>query len=210
MRSATLFLAITATLAACSRSTNITADSDTSPVSTPTVVVPSLLSNAPPTTFEPGTTTTAPSRTAPNTTPPTAAAPTELSATLVVASTAVAVLTGNDPQQAAQEFIQAALDRDPQKLRALSDPSYREQAVEVWIAPTDDFGVAPPPPAQTQPPEPAPNILATKLLTNAAGQARVAVFADSNDLAVAALPFIVQLIDHNGQWLVLDASLPTT
>jgi hypothetical protein len=204
MRRVPLLFALAATLTGC-RNVDTSVEPSTPPTQSTTVATNVETSSAPASTptpiptqvVTPTTTLTTSSSTTPTGLPAASPAP-------------LASLASADPQRTARAFIEAALSLDDEKLRALSDPSYREQAVSVWIAPTDDFGETPAGPEVTQEPEAAPDILATKLLTNAAGEARVAVFLDSNDLAVAALPFVVQLVERNGQWFVLDASLPTT
>jgi hypothetical protein len=200
MRRVTLLLALTATLAACQRT-----DNGTNQNASPTTTVAATTNPTRPTTsLTPPSVPTAP----PTTASPTTTAPNTTNAATGLATKASTDLTNADPQQSAKAFITAALNLDAAKLRALTDPSYSERAIAEWIAPTDDFG-ATTNSTLTQP-ETAPTILATKLLSNAAGQARVAVFVDSNDLAVAALPFVVQLVERNAQWFMLDATLPTT
>jgi hypothetical protein len=175
-----------------------TSGNDTTPkeeVSAPTATEPPT--TLPATSPTPDTTTTG------NSTPAT----TNATSTTVKSTPTT---TSTDPQQTAEAFIVAAFTLNETALRALSTPAYADQAVNLWITPTDDFGAPPTNSPATTTPEPAPRILATKVLVNAAGQARVAVFVDAEDLAVAALPYTVDLIENNGVWLVLDAGLPTT
>ena len=96
--------------------------------------------------------------------------------------------------QVATSFVRAALDADRRTLTELTHPSYSDVARRLWIS---DSG----PSNQT--------ILATKLLTLAAGHARVAVFVDAGDLILAALPYTVELTQDpaTGLWLVIDAGL---
>jgi hypothetical protein len=96
--------------------------------------------------------------------------------------------------QVGASFIRAALDADEQTLRALTNLSYVDAAVTLWISESGPTGQA---------------IIAAKPITQAAGRARVAVFVDSTDLNVAALPFTVDLLqDPTTQtWTVKDAGL---
>ena len=99
-----------------------------------------------------------------------------------------------DPVQVATSFPRAALDADPVTLAQLTHPSYSDAAQRLWVS---DSGLS----NQT--------ILATKLLTLAAGHARVAVFVDAGDLALTALPYTVELTQDpaTGLWSVIDAGL---
>lgn len=79
-------------------------------------------------------------------------------------------------------------------LTDLSHPSYAEAAGRLWISeggPSDQA------------------ILAAKVLTLAAGHARVAVFVDAGDLVLAALPYTVELTQDptTRLWSVIDAGL---
>lgn len=158
------------------------------------------------------TTTTTPTKA-----PTTAAAKTQTTPTTTTqipaspgAPATAAETTASDPSSIAQAFIVAAFTLNEPALRTLSSPTYADQAVRLWITPTDDFGTPANAPLPIGTAEPAPRILATKILVNAAGQARVAVFVDADDLAVAALPYTVDLIDIGVTWRVIDAGLPTT
>lgn len=99
-----------------------------------------------------------------------------------------------DPLQVATSFVRAALDANVRTLTDLSQPSYAEAARRLWIS---DSGPS------NQP------ILAAKVLTLAAGHARVAVFVDAGDLVIAALPYTVELAQDpaTGLWSVIDAGL---
>lgn len=100
-----------------------------------------------------------------------------------------------DALQVGTSFIRAALDADTQTLRSLANSSYADAAVSLWINGAGPTGQA---------------IIATKPISNSAGRARVAVFVDSNDLQVAALPFTVDLLQDPATqtWTVIDAGLP--
>jgi hypothetical protein len=139
---------------------------------------------------------TSPAETKAELRPPSATTPTVLSS-----------LTVSGPQQTAENFLVAAFTLNEQALRAVTHPSYQNAAVSLWIAATDDY--TNPGTTIASIVEAAPIILASKVISNAAGQARVAVFVDSDDLAVAALPYTVELIEYGGRWVVLDAGLPT-
>ena len=99
-----------------------------------------------------------------------------------------------DPVQVATSFLRAALDADQRTLTELTHPSYSDAAQRLWVS---DSG----PSTQA--------ILAAKVLTLAAGHARVAVFVDAGDLALAALPYTVELTQNptTGLWSVIDAGL---
>jgi hypothetical protein len=99
-----------------------------------------------------------------------------------------------DAVQVGTSFIRAALDADPVTLRALTNISYADTAVTLWISGSGPTGQA---------------IIATKPLAQSAGRARIAVFVDSTDLRIAALPFTVDLLqDPTTQlWTVIDAGL---
>ena len=135
--------------------------------------------------------------TAPQTGPPSSRSPAPSSA--VPSSTgrsdAVAATppTG-DPAQVATSFVRAALDADPVTLAQLTHPSYSDAAQRLWISDGGPSNQA---------------ILAAKVLTLAAGHARVAVFVDAGDLALAALPYTVELTQNpaTGLWSVIDVGL---
>lgn len=112
-------------------------------------------------------------------------------------SPGTSVARRDDPVTTATQFLRAALDADAAGLGALTHPAYRETAQTLWITAAGPSG-------QT--------ILATKLLDNAAGHARVAVFVDAGDVVLAALPYVVELIQDptDGRWLVTDAGLETS
>ena len=99
-----------------------------------------------------------------------------------------------DPVQVATSFLRAALDADPVTLTGLTHPSYSDAARRLWISDSGPSNQA---------------ILAAKVLTLAAGHARVAVFVDAGDLTLAALPYTVELTHDpaTGLWLVIDAGL---
>jgi hypothetical protein len=106
-------------------------------------------------------------------------------------------LTGTpttDATQVGTSFIRAALDANEPTLRALTHPSYAHTAVTLWINGAGPTGQA---------------IIATKAINQSAGHARIAVFVDSNDLTIAALPFTVDLLQNpaTNTWTVIDAGL---
>jgi hypothetical protein len=211
MRIAPLLLTAALLLPACSHQ-RINPSTNNTPTTTalqPSAIQPTALQ---PTAASTAQTTAQPSGPAPasdtTTTTATAVPATPLAATPAPQTAPANVNTG--PEQTAQAFIVAAFTLNEASLRSLSTLSYADQAVKLWITPTDDFGATPTGEPANTAPEPAPRILATKVLANAAGQARIAVFVDAENLAVAALPYTVDLLQTNGVWRVFDAGLPTT
>ena len=109
-------------------------------------------------------------------------------------ATALTTHPTSDPVQVATLFLRAALDADPVTLAQLTHPSYSDAAQRLWISDSGPSNQA---------------ILAAKVLTLAAGHARIAVFVDAGDLILAALPYTVELTQNpaTGLWSVIDAGL---
>ena len=135
--------------------------------------------------------------TSPETGPPSSTSPKPSSAPHNTTGDPTAALTTHptsDPVQVATSFLRAALDADQRTLAQLAHPSYSDTARRLWISDSGPSNQA---------------ILAAKMLTLAAGHARVAVFVDAGDLILAALPYTVELTQNpaTGLWLVIDVGL---
>ena len=135
--------------------------------------------------------------TSPQTGPPSSPSPTPSSvphSSTGEPTTALTTHPTSDPVQVATSFLRAALDADPVTLAQLTHPSYSDAAQRLWISDSGPSNQA---------------ILAAKMLTLAAGRARVAVFVDAGDIILAALPYTVELTQNpaTGLWSVIDAGL---